>query len=445
MKSFAKVLVVVILLALAGGGGWYYLRGGQKLVAFKTEAVKRTNVTATIAATGTVEPEETVDIGAQVAGRILSFGKDVNGQQIDYGSVVEAGTVLAKIDDSGYVSALACAQATVDEDKAGIRLAQGNLEQMNAKLDEAQRDWDRAQKLASSEALAQTNYDAYRCAYRTAKANVTVAEASIDQAKATLAQAQATLETAKQNLGYCTIISPAKGVVIDRRVNIGQTVVASLNAPSLFLLAKDLTRLQVWVAVNEADIGNIHPGQKVTFTVDAFPENQWLGQVRKIRPNATMTQNVVTFTVEIATDNSDGKLLPYLTATALFDMDHRDDVLVVPNTALRYVPQSEQVAPEFRPMLAVMGARRGEGGAGDPASNWISTTSRPASQKAQVDSTVWVQKGELLVPITVHAGITDGAVTQVDGPELKEGLEVVIGERHLSVDGQGTKNPLLNR
>ncbi len=357
-----------------------------------------------------------------------------------------AEAVLAKIDDKVYVSALACAQATVDQDKAGIKLARGNLELMKAKLNEAQRDWERAQKLGPSEALAATSYDAYQATYETAKANVTVAEASVDQAQALLAQAEATLETAKQNLGYCTIICPVKGVIIDRRVNIGQTVVASLNAPSLFLLAKDLTRMQVWVAVNEADIGNIHPDQKVTFTVDAFPDREWVGQVRKIRLNATMTQNVVTYTVEIATDNAEGKLLPYLTATALFEMDHRDNVLVVPNTALRYIPQSEQVAPEFRAMLAAMSTRRGDSGAGDSASNWIKTASRPASQKTQEDEAVWVKKGEFLQPITVHTGLTDGWVTQVDSADLKEGMEVVIGERHLAGDnGQATKNPLLNR
>lgn len=445
MKSFMKLFAVVVFLALAAGGGWYYFRGSPKSVAFKTEEVKRSNVTATIAATGTIEPEEVVDIGAQVAGRIVSFGTDANGQTIDYGSIIEAGTVLAKIDDSVYVSALASAQATVDQDKAGIRLAQGNLEQMKAKLRDAQSDWDRAQKFGSSEVMSQTLFDGYRCAFETAKANITVADAGVDQAQASLAQAMAALETAKQNLGYCTIISPVKGVIIDRRVNIGQTVVASLNAPSLFLLAKDLTRMQVWVAVNEADIGNIHAGQKVTFTVDAFPEREWAGLVRKVRFNAAMTQNVVTYTVEIATDNSNGKLLPYLTATALFEMDHRDNVLVVPNTALRYVPPSDRVAPEFRAMLETINARHGDRAPVDVASGWPKAPPRPTSQKAHEDGTVWVQNGEFLQPITVRSGLSDGWVTQVDGPDLKEGLEVVIGERPSADSGPGAKSPLLSR
>jgi HlyD family secretion protein len=444
VKSFIKALVVLIFLALAAGGGWYYFRGGQTPATFKTEAVRRSNVTATIAATGTVEPEAVVDVGAQVAGQIVALGTDTTGRPIDYGSVVEAGALMAKIDDSVYVSALASAQATVDQDVAGIKLAEGNLAQMKAKFKDAKRDWERAQKLGASDALAQTTYDAYCCTYETAEANVTVAEAGVDQARANLAQAQAALATTRQNLGYCKIFCPVKGVIIDRRVNVGQTVVASLNAPSLFLLAKDLTRMQVWVAVNEADIGNIYPGQKVTFTVDAFPDKEFSGLVRRIRLNATMTQNVVTYTVEIATDNADGKLLPYLTATALFEMDHRDNVLVVPNTALRYIPQSEQVAPEFRQRLAALGARHNEGGAVDPAAGWARTAAHPTPRKTDDDGTVWVQQGEFLQPITVHAGLTDGWVTQVDSPQLKEGLEVVIGEQHLAED-QGQKSPLLSR
>ena len=163
-------------------------------------------------------------------------------------------------------------------------------------------------------------------------------KAAIVQAQGTVSQAEATLKRALQNLSYCTIISPVKGVIIDRRVNIGQTVVASLNAPSLFLLAKDLKRLQVWVSVNEADIGHIKPGQAVTFTVDAFPGEVFSGEVGKVRLNATMTQNVVTYTVEIITDNSNGKLLPYLTANVTFIVGERKNVLLVPNAALRWTP-----------------------------------------------------------------------------------------------------------
>ncbi|MCL4501688.1 MAG: efflux RND transporter periplasmic adaptor subunit, partial [Deltaproteobacteria bacterium] len=167
-------------------------------------------------------------------------------------------------------------------------------------------------------------------------------------AKKTVEQAKATLQRAQQNLSYCTIVSPVKGVIVDRRVNIGQTVVASLNAPSLFLIAKDLTRIQVWVSVNEADIGLIHTGQPANFTVDAFPGQVFEGQVGKIRLNATMTQNVVTYTVEVTTDNSDGKLLPYLTANVKFVVGESKNVLTVPNAALRWEPKPDQLVKEGR-------------------------------------------------------------------------------------------------
>src|SRR5262249_12654673 len=155
----------------------------------------------------------------------------------------------------------------------------------------------------------------------------------------TLSRSEAMLREAQVNLGYTQIRSPVDGVIVDRRVNVGQTVVAGLNAPSLFLIAKDLTKLQVWASVNEADIGNIHAGQSVRFTVDAYPKETFVGQVAQIRLNASMTQNVVTYTVVISTDNSQGKLLPYMTANLQFEVDRRHDVLLVPNAALRWKPQ----------------------------------------------------------------------------------------------------------
>ena len=273
---------------------------------FATEKVTRGDLTAAISATGTVEPEDVIDVGAQVAGRIVFFGKDKNGREIDYGSEVEAGTVLAQIDDALYAADAAQARA------AAVR-AEADLGQLQAKLFQAKRDWERAQKLGPSDALSQSDYDAAKSAFDVAQANVAVGRAAIGQA-------QAALRRAEQNLSYCTIKSPVKGVIIDRRVNIGQTVVSSLNAPSLFLLALDLKRMQVWVSVNEADIGSIHTGQPVSFTVDTYPGQVFRGEVGKIRLNATMTQNVVTYTVEVITDNSDGRLLPYLTANVQFEL-----------------------------------------------------------------------------------------------------------------------------
>ncbi|HIJ40383.1 MAG TPA: HlyD family efflux transporter periplasmic adaptor subunit, partial [Deltaproteobacteria bacterium] len=334
-RLFKWILVILLFLGLAGGLAFWYLRQENgKLVSYRTAEVARGDLLATIGATGTVEPEEVIDVGAQVAGQILSFGKDAQGKPVDYGSVVEAGTVLARIDDSLYEADAAQAQAQVQSAKASLQRAKADLEQMKARSLQADRDWKRARQIGPSEALAQASFDAYEADYDAARANVAVGEAAILQAKASVDHSEAALRRSRRNLGYCTIKSPVNGVIIDRRVNIGQTVVASLNAPSLFLIAKDLTRLQVWVAVNEADIGKIHPGQPVTFTVDAFPGEVFQGQVGKIRLNASMTQNVVTYTVEIITDNANGRLLPYLTANVRFELARASGVLLVPNGAL---------------------------------------------------------------------------------------------------------------
>ena len=340
------ILLVVGLAVIGGAGVWWFQSKRDKGPTFRTVPVKRGDLVATISATGTLEPEAAVDVGAQVAGVIIAFGKDKYGKDIDWGSVVEEGMVLAKIDDSLYAAAVETAKAQLQQALANKISADANVLQMKAKLLQAQQDWGRAQKLGPSDALAQSAYDQYQANYEVAKANLAAAEAAVEQTKAAVEQAKASLHTAQINLGYCTIKSPVKGVIIDRRVNIGQTVVSSLSAPSLFLLARDLKRIQAWVSVNEADIGSISKGQPVTFTVDAYPGRVFQGQVGQVRLNATMTQNVVTYTVAVDTNNDDGKLLPYQTANAQFKVGRRQGVLLVPNAALRWSPRPNQIALE---------------------------------------------------------------------------------------------------
>jgi HlyD family secretion protein len=253
------------------------------------------------------------------------------------------------------------------------------------------------------------------------------------------------LDRANRNLGFTTIKSPVTGVIIDRRVNIGQTVVASLNAPSLFLLAKDLQRMEVWVAVNEADIGNIHQDQPVSFTVDAFPGHTFQGRVAKIRLNASMTQNVVTYTVEVSADNSEKLLLPYLTANVQFEVSRSDNAMLVPNAALRYTPADEQISPAAKEEMNKatsrpsgeassnsgggeqrQGRRRRDGAGGAGA------TSRPSRSGSSGDrwrpGMVWVRDGQFLKPLKVRAGTTDGAQTEIVGQDVTEGMEVVVGQ-----------------
>ena len=418
MTRKVKIALIFIVLGVGTGAVLYGTssRHNGSEARFRTAEVKRGDLHVTISATGTVQPEELVDVGAQVAGKIVSFGKDDSGKVIDYGSSVEVGTVLARIDDELFAADVAQAEAQLAQARAGLERTEADLLQLQARLDQATRDWNRARKLGPSEALSQSAYDAALSAYEVARANVSVGRAAIVQSKSGVAQAEASLRKALQNLAYCTIKSPVKGVIIDRRVNIGQTVVASLNAPCLCLVAKDGRCLQVWVAVNEADIGNIHPEQRVVFTVDAFPGETFEGTVGKIRLNATLTQNVVSYIVEVNTDNASGRLLPYLTANTRFIAEERHDVLLVPNAALRWTPRSPGRS----------GERRAGAGAGSMAQSL-----NPYDQALESSSfaTLWVPRGDDLQPVKVRRGASDGLWSEVSGEEVREGMEVVIGEQ----------------
>jgi HlyD family secretion protein len=458
-----NAIILLLLLAVAGGvGGWYYHSSDHRGPGFRAVQLERGDLLATINATGTIEPEEVIDIGAQVAGQILTFGQDPRGKTIDFGSPVERGTVLAHIDDALYKAqvdqakaqlkqteaALESAKAQVGVARANLEQAQASLEQMKAKYHQADRDWSRAQKLGPTKALAEVDYDTAEATYLTSKAALAVADATVAQTKAaltdaeanvakadaTVAAARATLENAETNLRYCTIKSPVKGVIVDRRVNIGQTVVSSLNAPSLFLLAKDLKRLQVWSSVNEADIGNVKPGQAVTFTVDAYPDRVFKGTVAPDQPrlNASMTQNVVTYTVVVNTDNSDGKLIPYLTANLQFEVSKHTNALLVPNAALRWRPTPQQVAPEARDEF-MRSQRKGRASPGDKAPT--------GTEKERHDrGTLWIEDNGFVKPVRVRIGLSDGLQTEIVKGDIQEGANVVVGESR-PITESGNSNP----
>jgi HlyD family secretion protein len=501
MKKF--LLVLVSLLAVGGFGSWYWLSTEGHAVTFRTVQVEYGDLLATVNATGTIEPEEVIDIGAQVAGQILSFGPDPRGierlpalatttvglgvwpqgqapavaaaalyfggssgfKTIDFGSPVHVGTKLAEIDPRLYqaqadtaLAQVGVAQAGVDSAGAQVGVAQANLNQAKANQDQlvakhvqAQRDWERVQRLRPTRAVADVDSDTAQATYEATKAAVTVgqatilqmqatvkdAEAKLAQARANLASAQAALKQAQLNLGYCTITSPVEGVIVDRRVNIGQTVVSSLNTPSLFLIAKDLKRLQIWASVNEADIGSIHSGQNVTFTVDAFPERVFKGVVAPDQPrlNASMNQNVVTYTVVINTDNSDGKLKPYMTTTALFEVAKHAHVLLVPNSALRWKPTSpQQVAPEDRQNFITALRKKSQNAEKGGASGTEKQDKQPQHQ-----GTLWIEDSGYVKPVKVKTGVSDGIQT-----EILSGIEpntlVVLGENR-AAEGSATTNP----
>jgi HlyD family secretion protein len=395
-----KIIAFLVLLALGGGAlrlwssGYFAL--GAEPAEYKTEKIKRGDVLARISATGTIEPEEVVDVGAQVAGQVIAFGKDSDGKPINYGSRVEQDTVLAKIDDALFVARLQQAQASLKRAEADLQFSQARLKQ-------AERDWRRAGDLQNTPGtISPQEYDAYVSSFETAKANVAVNRAAIAVAKANLKEAET-------NVQYVTIRSPVRGVILDRRVNIGQTVVASLNTPSLFLIAKDLKHMEIWASVNEADVGGIHVGQKVSFKVAAFPGQTFPGQVSQVRLNATMNSSVVLYTVVVGFDNSGGKLLPYLTANLQFEVSEKKNVLKVPNALLRWRPRRDTVHPESLTKFDEFVNQRGTD---------VETNSR---------ALLWRQDGRLLRHVEVGVGLTDGSETEILTNELHEGDDVVSG------------------
>lgn len=448
-----KAIVFLLLCGVVGGGAYYYFTHARNSkpneALFRTAKVTRGDLLVTVSANGTVEPEEVVDVGTQVMGRIKELGVDPRGnsnpkfagKSVDYGSPVEKGMLLAQIDPSIYKAQFDQAHGTVEQAKA-------NVFQSEAKLMQADAEWKRAQRLRSlnlrgtsptGSADSNSNLPIKGISdadFILAQANYEIAKANVEVAKATVEQQTATLALADTNLGYTTIRSPVSGTIIDRRVNIGQTVVASLNAPSLFLIARDLRRMQVWASVNEADIGRIKVGTKVHFRVDAFPDDVFRGEVVQVRLNASMTQNVVTFTVVIYVDNSDLKLLPYLTADVKFEVDERKDVMLVPNSALRFRPKPEQIARERASTESKTAEVEMDKKSPDELSDEEPKTRATAG-------TVWGIDHEsgLLYSIPVNVGLSDGTMTEISGEHISEGAVVVLGENR-TILTEEVNNPL---
>jgi HlyD family secretion protein len=412
-----KLLLLMVLLWGAGAYGiWYWTDQRTQRVSYRTVTIKRGDIGSTINTTGTIEPEEVVDVGAQVAGRIESFGSDAGDstKTVSYGSRVEQGTVLARLDSALF-------QTRLDQARGRVAKAEADIEQAQAKLRQADRELERCRRLKSrgTVVIAAQDYDTALANYESAKATLAVNQGA-------LAVASADLEEATVNLGYATIRSPVKGIILDRRINIGQIVVASLNAPSLFLIAKDLSRLEIWSSVNETDIGSIHVGQKVYFTVSSLPRDTFEGKVTQIRLNASMTQNVVTYTVVIAVDNSGGRLLPYLTARLQFDVETRKGVLLVPNAALRWQPQVQNIVPEARADYALALGRRA------PAQGESARTAASAADEPM--GLLWIRQGDLVRPVKIRVGLSDGLLTEISADGLVEGTEIVVGANRIDSD-----------
>src|SRR3954471_3961536 len=336
--------IVLCLVVLAGGaiGFWQWRKqvAAAAVPRYETVAVDRGPIVAKVTATGTLSALVTVQVGTQVSGRI----KQIN---VDFNSPVKKGQVIAKIEPALFAAALESA-------RANFLAGQGTVAKLEAQAENAKLQHERAQQLFERKAIAQADLDTARATMRAANGDVVAARGNLEQAKASLHQAQV-------NLDYTTIVSPTTGVVISRSVDVGQTVAASLSAPTLFLIAEDLTKMQVDTSVSEADIGKLKPDMAAMFTVDAYPSKVFRGTIRQLRNAPQTVQNVVTYDAVIDVSNPALELRPGMTANVTFIHDQRDSALRVPNAALRFQPPPELAKGRSAP--GERGAGRPDGGA----------------------------------------------------------------------------------
>jgi len=402
VKAVRKAIWIVGIVAVGLAIGGYVFFGGERKapIRYKTAAVERGAVVSVVTATGTINPVVSVQVGSQVSGMIQSLHADFN-------SVVTAGQVVARIDPAPF-------QARRDQAKANLEIAKANLARARTDLAQRKRELDRAKSLLEQHFVSQSEVDVAITAQQAAVAQLDVSEAQVKQAAATL-------DAAELDLKYTVIRSPVKGIVIARNVEVGQTVAASFATPNLFLIALDLTKMQVDTNVSEADIGGIVDGKEAAFTVDAYPGELFRGTVRQVRNAPLSVQNVVTYDVVVGVNNSDLRLKPGMTASVSIIVARREEALKLPNSALRFTPPKIERA-ESRPTASASG--------GEPVRSSAPTAGATASLDGQgmPSKTVWrlgADGDPEAVPVQI--GISDGNATELLRGDLKEGDEVIVG------------------
>ncbi len=403
-----KVLIVVALLLILGAGLFLGFRGtgnGQK---FKTVRVAPGNIRATVTATGTMNAVITVLVGTQVSGMVKKLHADFN-------SPVKAGQVIAEIDPATF-------EAQVDNAKANLLQAKAMVEKDKAALADATRIRDRNRELFSKNLIARADLD-------TSEATHDVDEAQLHSDMAQVSQTEATLRLAQTNLRYTKIISPVDGTVVSRNVDVGQTVAASFTTPTLFTIARDLTKMQVDTSVDEADVGKVALGQNVEFSVDAYPDRTFHGAVSQIRIAPITVQNVVTYDVVITVDNEDLKLKPGMTANVSIIVANQKGVLKIPNAALRFRPSDKDLGKSGAEQATKEGGGpQGSANAGGPTGRTGAQQGGPSSAgpAGQRSYAVWILEQGKPKRVPVVIGISDGMFTEAKGGDLKEGQEVII-------------------
>lgn len=408
-SSWRWWLIIVVAAAAVAAGVWYFRRDHSQAPQYETATVERGDLVQDVTATGTLNPVTNILVGCQVSGRISKLFADFN-------SPVKEGELIAQIDPRTY-------EAQVEQAAADLASARANLELQEVEA-------GRAGDLFTNKLISGSDYD--------------TAMATLHEAQATVQIKQAALDNTKANLAFCDIYAPVNGIVISRNVDVGQTVAASLSAPTLFQIANDLTRMQIDANVDEADVGGVKDGQQVDFTVDAYPNLTFHGTVRQVRNAPTTVNNVVTYDAVINVTNAELKLKPGMTASVSIITAERNDVLVIPNSALRFQPAEAATGGQTNPpanggQREGGRSRRGNGG-----------HDRGHGEQAAVH-TVYVLKpdatggDEQLTPVQIHTGITDNISTEVLSG-LKEGDQVVTGLAIPGLNtGQATQNPFSPR
>jgi HlyD family secretion protein len=414
MLLYKKVLLVIGIAAVISGAGFviYHFASAQQAPAFRFTTVERGDIAALVPATGTLQAVTTVSVGTQVSGQISALFADFNDQ-------VKKGQLLARIDP------------TIAQQ--GVADAQANLEKAQAQANQARSDQNRSKQLSSAGLIAASALEQGGSALQVADASVRSARVALDRAK--------------QNLSFTSIYAPIDGVVVERNVNNGQTVAASLSAPQLFLIANDLSRMQILALVGESDIVRIKQGQTVTFTVQALPGQKFSGAVQQVRLQSTTADNVVNYTVVVTLENPEGKLLPGMTARVDFLVKSAANVLKVPNAALRYKPSQEVIA-QFGTVPAEK-ARKTETGSTPTRGTQGGTTPTAGRRSEGSDSgtgygTLYTLDGKgKLQAVRVKTGISDSMFTEVAGQNVTEGLKVIDGVVSASQKtAAAAKNPM---
>lgn len=392
-----RLVWVAGLILLVAAGVFYYVRVDVSAAPTQLtfDAVSRGDVVATVEATGTLQPLDTVQVSTQVSGTIASIGTDFN-------QLVKRGQVLATLDPAIF-------QTQIDQAKATVIRLQSDVERAQVQYEDAALKLKRAEQLAAEQLLAQQEVD-------TARSTTRVAETALTGARAQLNQAQAALTQANVNLSHTVIKSPADGIVLSRAVEVGQTVSASMQAPTLFIIARDLRRLELQARVDESDIGGVKPGAPVTFTVDAYPRREFTGKVRLVQLQPQTVQNVVTYTTVIDVPNDDELLKPGMTSTVSIQIERAANTLRVPAAALRFTP-TEQVLKEF-PAANV-----------EPAASEAPIDGRPRQGSGGPGrrAAVWQLVDGRLHRIPVRAGVSDGANVAITTDALDEGASIITG------------------